>query len=77
MLNRDFPHAIRYCVDGIRDAIDSIQRTGGRRSPDELTAGIGRLHAMLGLHHHWRDSGRRRGGVSCTPFASNACAFMS
>jgi uncharacterized alpha-E superfamily protein len=42
LLNRDFPHAIRYCVDGIRHAIESIQRTGGRRPPDELTAGIGR-----------------------------------
>jgi uncharacterized alpha-E superfamily protein len=49
LLNQDFPHAIRYCVDGIRDAIDSIQRTGGRRPPDELTAVIGRLHAMLGF----------------------------
>lgn len=48
LLNCDFPHAIRYCVDTIRHAIDSIQHTGGRRSPDELTAGIGRLHAMLG-----------------------------
>ena len=48
LLNRDFPHAIRYCVDGMRQAIESIQRTGGRRPPDELTAGIGRLHAMLG-----------------------------
>ena len=48
VLNRDFPHAIRYCVDNIRTAIESIQRTGGRRSPDELFAGIGKLHAMLG-----------------------------
>jgi uncharacterized alpha-E superfamily protein len=48
LLNRDFPHAIRYSVDGIRSAVESIQRTGGRRPPDELTAGIGRLHAMLG-----------------------------
>ena len=48
LLNRDFPHAIRYSVDGIRQAIESIQHTGGRRPPDELTAGIGRLHAMLG-----------------------------
>ena len=47
LLNRDFPHAIRYTVDGIRHAVESIQRTGGRRSPDELTAVIGRLHAML------------------------------
>jgi len=48
LLNRDFPHAIRYSVDGVRQAVESIQRTGGRRPPDELTAGIGRLHAMLG-----------------------------
>jgi len=48
VLNRDFPHAIRYCVDNIRTAIESIQRTGGRRSPDELLAGVGKLHAMLG-----------------------------
>ncbi|MDE3062262.1 MAG: alpha-E domain-containing protein [Acidobacteriota bacterium] len=47
LLNRDFPHAIRYSVDGIRQAITAIQRTGARRPPDELTAGIGRLHAML------------------------------
>jgi len=48
LLNRDFPQAIRYTVECIRLAVDSIQRTGGRRSPDELTAVIGRLHAMLG-----------------------------
>ncbi len=30
------------------NAIESIQRTGGRRPPEELTAVIGRLHAMLG-----------------------------
>jgi uncharacterized alpha-E superfamily protein len=47
LLNRDFPHAIRYSVDGVRQAIQSIQHTGGRRPPDELIAGIGRLHAML------------------------------
>jgi uncharacterized alpha-E superfamily protein len=49
LLNRDFPHAIRYSVDGVRHAIESIQRAGGRRAPDDLTAGIGRLHAMLGF----------------------------
>ena len=47
LLNRDFPHAIRYSVDGMRQAVQSIQHTGGRRPPDELTASIGRLHAML------------------------------
>jgi len=49
LLNRDFPHTIRYTVDGIRHAIESIQRTGGRRAPDELTSVVGRLHAMLGF----------------------------
>jgi uncharacterized alpha-E superfamily protein len=48
LLNRDFPHAIRYTVDGIRHAVESVQRTGGGRPPDELLAVIGRLHAMLG-----------------------------
>jgi uncharacterized alpha-E superfamily protein len=48
LLNSDFPHAIRYCVDSARTAIESIQRTGGRRSPEELTASVGRLHALLG-----------------------------
>ncbi len=48
LLNRDFPHALRYCVDCIHIAIESIHRSGRRRSPEELTAGIGRLHAMLG-----------------------------
>jgi uncharacterized alpha-E superfamily protein len=47
LLNRDFPHAIRYCVDSMRHAVESVQRTGGRRAPEELTAVIGRLHAML------------------------------
>ena len=49
LLNRDFPHAIRYCVESIRTAIDDIQHTGGRRSPDELNARVGKLHAMLGF----------------------------
>jgi uncharacterized alpha-E superfamily protein len=47
VLNRDFPHAIRYCVDSIRASIEAIQRAGGRRSPVDLVAGIGRLHATL------------------------------
>src|SRR5215472_10604631 len=47
LLNRDFPHAIRYSVDSIMSSVDAIQRLGARRPPEELTAGIGRLHAML------------------------------
>lgn len=49
LLNQDFPHTISYCVNGIRNAVESIQRSGGRRPPEELTAAIGRLHAMLGF----------------------------
>ena len=47
LLNRDFPHAIRYCIDGAHEATEAIQRAGGRRSPEDLKASIGRLHAML------------------------------
>ena len=48
LLNRDFPHAIRYSVDSIMNAVEAVQRSGARRPPEELSAGIGRLHAMLG-----------------------------
>jgi len=47
LLNRDFPHAIRYSIDTMRSAIEGIQRQGGRRLPEDLAAGIGKLHAML------------------------------
>jgi uncharacterized alpha-E superfamily protein len=47
LLSRDFPHAIRYSLEGIRQAIQAIQYSGGRRPPDELNACIGRLHAMV------------------------------
>ena len=47
LFNRDFPHAICYCVDGARQAIEAIQESGGRRAPEELIAGIGKLHSML------------------------------
>jgi uncharacterized alpha-E superfamily protein len=47
LLNRDFPHALRYSIDGVRQALDAIQRSGGRRPPDELLATAGRLHSML------------------------------
>ncbi len=47
LLNRDFPHALRYSIDGVRQSLDAIQRTGGRRPPDELLSTAGRLHSML------------------------------
>ncbi len=47
LFNRDFPHAICYCVEGARQAIEAIQASGGRRAPEELIAGIGKLHSLL------------------------------
>src|SRR5208282_418101 len=35
VLNRDFPHAIHYCVEGTRNAVEGIQQSGGRRPPEE------------------------------------------
>jgi len=48
VLNREFPHAIHYCVAGTREAVEGIQQAGGRRPPEELKAAIGKLSAMLG-----------------------------
>jgi len=47
LLNRDFPHALRYSIDGVRQSLDAIQQQGGRRPPDELNAVAGRLQSML------------------------------
>jgi uncharacterized alpha-E superfamily protein len=47
LFNRDFPHAICYCVEGAREAIEAIQQSGGRRAPAELTAAVGKLHSLL------------------------------
>jgi uncharacterized alpha-E superfamily protein len=47
LFNREFPHAICYCVDGARQAIEAIQESGGRRAPGEITAAIGKLQSML------------------------------
>ena len=48
ILNRHFPHAIRYSVDSALQSLQAIQSTGSRRPPDELMACVGRLSAMLG-----------------------------
>ena len=47
LLNRDFPHALRYSIDGVRQSLDAIQLNGGRRPPEELNAVAGRLQSML------------------------------
>ncbi|HKF46252.1 MAG TPA: alpha-E domain-containing protein [Terracidiphilus sp.] len=48
LLNRQFPHAIRYSIEGVLDAIQAIQALSGRRPPAELLACVGRVNAMLG-----------------------------
>jgi uncharacterized alpha-E superfamily protein len=47
LLNQEFPHALRYTVDGIRQSLEAIQRTGGRRPPDDLNSVVGRLQSQL------------------------------
>jgi len=47
LLNRDFPHALRYSIDGVRQSLEAIQHSGGRRPPEELMSAAGRLHSML------------------------------
>jgi len=48
LLNRHFPHSIRYSVEGVLGAIEALHGMGGRRPPTELLACAGRVHAMLG-----------------------------
>ncbi|HWE86175.1 MAG TPA: alpha-E domain-containing protein [Terracidiphilus sp.] len=48
LLNRQFPHAIRYSIESVLDAIQAIQGMSGRRPPGELMACVGRINAMLG-----------------------------
>ena len=76
LLNRDFPHAIRYCVDGTRQAIEAIQQTGGRRPPEELKAGIGKLTPCSATPPSAKFSPAIR-PLFCTTSASNACAFTN
>lgn len=47
LLNRDFPHALRYAIDGIRQSLEAIEAAGARRAPDSLQSCVGRLQSML------------------------------
>ena len=48
LLNRQFPHAIRYSIECVLNAIEAIHGMSGRRPPGELLACVGRVNAMLG-----------------------------
>lgn len=47
LLNRDFPHALRYAIDGVRQSLEAIQASGARRPPEALHSVVGRLQSML------------------------------
>jgi uncharacterized alpha-E superfamily protein len=46
LLNKQFPHSLRYSIDGVRDSLLAIQQEGVYPSP-ELNAVTGRLQASL------------------------------
>jgi uncharacterized alpha-E superfamily protein len=48
LLNRNFPHAIRYSIECVLAAIEALHGTSGRRPSADLLACVGRVHAMLG-----------------------------
>jgi uncharacterized alpha-E superfamily protein len=47
LLNANFPHSIRFAIDGLRQAVLSIQQSSGRLASDELSRMAGRLQASL------------------------------
>ncbi len=47
LLNKDFPHSVRYSVDRLRDALLALQQESGRLAPQELVRVAGRLQAAL------------------------------
>jgi uncharacterized alpha-E superfamily protein len=47
LLNREFPHSLRYSIDCVRQSLLMVQQLSGRRPSDELTRVAGRLQASL------------------------------
>ncbi|RRA47186.1 alpha-E domain-containing protein [Acidipila sp. EB88] len=47
LLNKDFPHSVRYSIDRLRDALLALQQESGRLSPQELLRVAGRLQSAL------------------------------
>ncbi len=61
LLNKDFPHAVRYSVDRLREALLALEGESGRLAPQELVRVSGRLQAAL----HFADiADVLQGGVS-------------
>ncbi len=47
LLNKDFPHSLRYSVDRLREALLSLEQESGRLAPPELARVAGRLQSAL------------------------------
>ncbi len=47
LLNKDFPHSVRYSVDRLREALAALEQESGRLAPQELVRVAGRLQAAL------------------------------
>ncbi len=47
LLNKEFPHAVRYSVDQLRWALQALQQESGRLAAEELSRVAGRLQASL------------------------------
>ncbi len=47
LLNKDFPHSVRYSVDRLREALLALEQESGRLAPQELVRVAGRLQAAL------------------------------
>lgn len=60
LLNKDFPHSIRYSVDRLREALLALEQESGRLVPQELVRVSGRLQAAL---HFVEISDVLQGGV--------------
>ncbi len=61
LLNKDFPHAVRYSVDRLREALLALEGESGRLAPRQLVRVSGRLQAAL----HFTDiADVLQGGVS-------------
>lgn len=47
LLNREFPHSLRYSIDSLWNALQAVQEESGRRPVNELIKLAGRLQASL------------------------------
>jgi uncharacterized alpha-E superfamily protein len=47
LLNKDFPHSVRYSVESLRSALLALEHESGRLAPQELVRVSGRLQSAL------------------------------